>query len=68
MDANKLSTNQENVLRLIALGYTKKEIASELDISLETLETLKVSAMEKLNLCNRIDVVRFAISQDWREG
>ena len=59
-------TDRENeVLRLISFGYSNKEIGSRLDLSVKTIEAHKANAMRKLGISNRIDIVRYAILQDW---
>jgi two-component system response regulator NreC len=55
------------VLRLIALGYSNKEIASQLALSVKTVEAHKANAMRKMNMRGRIDIVRYAILQGWLE-
>lgn len=60
-----LSERETDVLRRIALGYTNKEIAVQLNISVRTVETYKVRLMEKLNLHSRAEVVRYALLQGW---
>jgi DNA-binding NarL/FixJ family response regulator len=60
-----LSPREEEILRLVAWGYSNKEIASRLDLSVKTIETHKANATHKLGLHNRIDVVRFALLQGW---
>jgi DNA-binding NarL/FixJ family response regulator len=60
-----LSARELEVMRRIALGYSMKRIAAELNLSPRTLETYKARAMEKLALSNRADVVRFALQQGW---
>jgi DNA-binding NarL/FixJ family response regulator len=54
-----------NVLRLIANGYSNKEIASLLELSVKTIEAHKANAMRKLGLNGRIDIVRYAVLQGW---
>lgn len=61
-DSN-LSDRETEVLRLIALGYSNKEIAAQLDISIKTVETYKARLMEKLDLHSRVDIVRYALRQ-----
>ena len=61
----ELSEREEEVLRMIAWGYSNKEIASRLDISVKTVEAHKANAMRKLDMRGRIDIVRFAILQGW---
>ena len=52
-------------LRLVARGYSNKEIAAQLNISVKTIETHKGNAMHKLGMRNRIDIVRYAMLQGW---
>jgi len=49
------------VLKLIAEGYTTQEIANSLVISPKTVEGHRTSLMAKLDLHNRIDVVKYAL-------
>ena len=65
--AGTLSSREEEVLRLIAWGYSNKEIAARLDLSVKTVETHKANAMHKLQMRSRIDIVRFALLQGWLE-
>jgi DNA-binding NarL/FixJ family response regulator len=60
-----LSPREEEVLRLVAWGYSNKEIAVRLGLSVKTIETHKANAAQKLKLRSRIDVVRFALLQGW---
>jgi DNA-binding NarL/FixJ family response regulator len=62
-----VSSRELKVLRLVAWGYSVKEIAAELDVSVKTVESAKSSAMRKLGMKNRIDIVRYAIRQGWLE-
>lgn len=62
---NDLSDRETEVLRLIALGHSNKEIATSLDISVKTVETYKTRLMEKLDLHSRADIVRYALRQGW---
>jgi DNA-binding NarL/FixJ family response regulator len=64
-DMAALSEREGAVLRLIAHGYSNKEIATRLDLSIKTVETYKARAMEKLNLDSRVDIVRYAVDQGW---
>lgn len=59
------SERESEVLRLIAAGYSNKEIASQLDLSVKTVEAHKSNAMRKLGLNGRIDIVKYAILQGW---
>jgi two-component system, NarL family, response regulator NreC len=61
----ELTDRESDVLRLISLGYSNKEIGERLDISVKTIESHKTNAMRKLGISSRIDIVRYAILQDW---
>ncbi|NTU83542.1 MAG: response regulator transcription factor [Chloroflexales bacterium] len=64
-DRPALSEREGDVLRMIAQGYSNKEIAAVLSISVKTVETYKARAMEKLGLDSRVAIVRFAAEQGW---
>jgi DNA-binding NarL/FixJ family response regulator len=61
----ELSERENSVLRLIAQGYSNKEVAARLDLSVKTVETYKARSMEKLKLDGRVDIVRYAMQQGW---
>jgi DNA-binding NarL/FixJ family response regulator len=61
----RLSPREAETLRLVAQGYSNKEIAGQLDVSVKTIETHKVNAMQKLGMLNRIDIVRYAMLHGW---
>jgi len=61
----ELSGREEEVLRLVAWGYTNKEVAGYLNISVKTVETHKTNLMEKLDLGGRSDIVRYALRRGW---
>ena len=60
-----LSARESEVLRHIALGYSNKEIAARLSLSIKTIEVHKANAMRKLKITSRIDLVRYAMFQGW---
>ena len=60
-----VSDREKAVLRMMAIGHSNKEIATELGISIKTVEVHKANAIRKLGLRGRIDVVRFAILNGW---
>ena len=66
--AAALSDRESEVLRLIASGYSNKEIAARLDLSVKTVEAHKANAMRKLGLKGRIDIVKYADLQGWLEN
>lgn len=55
-----LSEREVEVLRLVALGYSNREIADELVISVRTVETHKTHIIQKTGLRTRSEMVRFA--------
>lgn len=66
MPANKnLSAREEEVLRFIAWGYSSKEIAARLSLSIKTVDVHKANAMQKMGMKNRMDIVRYALLQGW---
>lgn len=60
-----LSQREADVVRQTALGYSNKEIANQLKISVKTVDTYKARAMEKLGLHSRAALVRYALQQGW---
>jgi DNA-binding NarL/FixJ family response regulator len=62
------SEREQEVLRLIAWGFSNKEIAARLDLSVKTVEVHKANAMRKLGMRSRIDIVRYAILQGWLQN
>jgi DNA-binding NarL/FixJ family response regulator len=59
-ELDQLTTREREVLRLIARGYTYKEIARELFISIKTVETHVSSVLRKLQLSTRHQLARWA--------
>lgn len=58
----RLSSRETEVLQLIAEGKANKEIASELEISIKTVEKHRQHLMEKLNIHDTAGLTRHAIS------
>jgi len=56
-----LTSREREVLTMVADGKTNKEIANTLSLSIYTVESHRGSVMEKLNLHNTGDIVRFAL-------
>jgi DNA-binding NarL/FixJ family response regulator len=63
--SSALSEREREVVRLVAHGYSNKEIAAKLDVSVKTVETYRYRATEKLGLHSRADLVRYALDQGW---
>lgn len=59
-DLDRLSEREREVMRLIARGYAYKEVASELFISIKTVETHVSSVLRKLQLSSRHELTRWA--------
>jgi len=62
---DSLSGREREVLMRIAKGFSNKEIAAELGLSVKTVETYKSRVAEKLGLRTRVDIVRYAAAQGW---
>ncbi|MER3410403.1 MAG: DNA-binding response regulator [Thermoleophilia bacterium] len=60
-EADPLSDREREVMRLLALGHTNREIAKMLYISVRTAETHRAHIMQKLRLTTRAELVRYAI-------
>jgi DNA-binding NarL/FixJ family response regulator len=60
-----LSDREKEVLVLLAWGYSNKEIAAQLTLSVKTVETYKVRTGEKLGLRSRTEMVQYALRQGW---
>ena len=61
----ELSERETDVVRLIAQGYSNKEIATQLNLSVKTVETYKARAMEKIGVDSRVAIVRYALQRGW---
>lgn len=57
-----LSHRQKEILKLIALGYTDKQISEKLFISIKTVESNKAKIKEKLDISERPDLVQYALN------
>lgn len=60
-----LTDREADVLKMAALGFTNKEIASRLDVGVKSVETYKARGLEKLGLKTRAELVRYASGQGW---
>jgi DNA-binding NarL/FixJ family response regulator len=59
-ELDQLTTREREVLRLIARGYTYKELARRLEISVKTVETHVSAVLRKLQLSSRHELTRWA--------
>ena len=63
-----LSERESEVLKLTAAGYSNKEIAAQLQVSIKSVETYKGRGMGKLGFETRVDLVRYASGKGWFDG
>jgi len=64
----EISDRERDVLRLLALGHTNKEIARRLYLSVRTVETHRASLLRKLGASSRADLVAYALQKRLVEG
>ena len=62
-DYHILTDREQEILVLTAKGYSNKEIADQLVLSVKTVETHKAHVMEKLHLKTRPELVRYALKK-----
>jgi len=58
---DSLTDRELEVLKLVAEGFTNRQIALKLTISIKTVQTHRANLMDKLNLHDRTELVRYAI-------
>jgi two-component system response regulator NreC len=58
---DRLTDREKEVLKLIVEGYTAREIGDRLVISPKTVESYKTSLMNKLNIHNKTDLIKYAL-------
>jgi DNA-binding NarL/FixJ family response regulator len=66
-DNASLTNREEEVLCDIALGYSNREIADKLGVSVKTVEAHKSNAMQKLSISTRREIIRYAILKGWMQ-
>jgi two-component system response regulator NreC len=59
--ANILSDREQQVLKLVAQGYSSPQIAEQIFVSVKTVETYRSRIADKLGLRTRSDLVRYAV-------
>lgn len=62
---DELSEREIEVVQLIAQGYSNKDVATQLGLSVKTVETYRTRACEKLGLSTRAALVRYALVRGW---
>ena len=60
----QLGDRDRELLRLLALGHTNREIGEQLYLSVRAVEVNRAKLLEKLGLETRPELVRFAIAND----
>jgi len=63
ISSDGLTPRESEVLQLIAEGYSNKQIAEILCISIKTVQTHRLNLMSKLDLHNRADLIKYAIQR-----
>ncbi len=61
--ADPLTDREREIVRMLALGHTNAEIASQVHLSIRTIETHRAHAMAKLRLSSRAELVRWALDR-----
>ncbi len=61
--ANSLTSREREILQLIAEGYINKEIAEILHLSIKTIQSHRSSLMQKLDLHDKGDLIKYAIQK-----
>jgi two-component system response regulator NreC len=59
-EPTSLTRREIDVLQLIARGYTNKQVADALSLSVRTVETHRANVMAKLGVVSRVEMVRYA--------
>ena len=57
----RLSNREQQVLKLVAFGYTNKQIANNLELSVKTVEEYRARMQRKLEIKGRAELVRYAL-------
>ncbi len=60
---DELTSREQDVLRLIALGHTNGEVAEQLFLSVRTIESHRASLQQKLDCRTRAELVRYALER-----
>ena len=60
-DADLLTPRQRDILRLVSIGHTNREIAEMLEISVRTVEVHRFNLMRRLNVRNVAQLLRRAL-------
>jgi DNA-binding NarL/FixJ family response regulator len=58
-----LTPREKEILKMLAEGNTVKDVASQLDLSVKTVEAHKFNLMRKLDIHNKAQLVQYAIQK-----
>jgi DNA-binding NarL/FixJ family response regulator len=64
-DMDLLTSREREVLQLLAEGASNREIAEQLSISIKTVETHRSNMMNKLEVKNKTELVKYALRKGW---
>ena len=64
-DLDLLTSREREVLQLLAEGFSNKKIAEQLNISIKTVETHRSNMMNKLDVKNKTDLIKYALRKGW---
>ena len=64
-EGDALTDREREVLLRVAQGYSNKEVAGQLTVSVKTVESHRANLMAKLGLHTRAEIVRHALQQGW---
>jgi DNA-binding NarL/FixJ family response regulator len=62
-ELDQLTAREQDVMRLIARGYTYREVATRLHLSVKTIETHVSAVLRKLQLSNRHELTAWAANR-----
>lgn len=65
---NQLTVREQEVLQHIAAGQSNKQIASDLDLSVRTVETHRLNIKRKLGIEGQAELIKFAVQHAHFEG
>ncbi len=68
LEGTELSERETEVVQRVAHGYSNKEIAAQLNLSVKTVETYRARALDKLGIESRAELVRYALEHGWLHG
>jgi DNA-binding NarL/FixJ family response regulator len=64
-NGDQLSGREAMIIKLVAKGFSNKEISGQLSLSVKTVETYRARATDKLGLRTRSAIVRYATTEGW---